>query len=54
MDYDYRAGSCPTVERLHFEQMVFTPIVREPLTSADMDDVAAAIRKVLTYRAELV
>ena len=54
VDYDYGAGSCPTVERLHYEHMVFTPIVREPLTSADMDDVAAAIRKVLTHRAELV
>ncbi len=52
--YDYGAGLCPTVERLHFEQMVFTPIVREPLAESDMDDVAAAIRKVLARRAELV
>ncbi len=53
VDYDYRKGSCPVVERLHEKQMVFTPIVREPLTPADMDDVAAAIRKVLHHREEL-
>lgn len=54
VDYRYALGDCPVVERLHFEQMVFTPIVREPLTEADMDDVAAAIRKVLSHRHELV
>lgn len=54
VDYRYQRGDCPVVEQLHFEQMVFTPIVREPLTEADMDDVAAAIRKVLSHRHELV
>ncbi|WP_338849056.1 DegT/DnrJ/EryC1/StrS family aminotransferase [Massilia sp. W12] len=47
VEYNYAKGSCPVVEKMHEEQMIFTPIVREPLTERDMDDVAAAFHKVL-------
>lgn len=51
--YDYSKGSCPVVEKLHEEQMLLTMLVREPLTEADIDDFAAAIRKVLRHKDEL-
>lgn len=52
--YDYRAGSCPVVERVQAEEIVITPIVREPLSLADIDDVAEAVAKVLRHRSELL
>ncbi|KQV89845.1 hypothetical protein ASD15_24370 [Massilia sp. Root351] len=51
--YDYGKGLCPVVERLHEEQMLLTMLVREPLEEADIDDFAAAIRKVLRHKDEL-
>lgn len=51
--YDYSKGSCPVVEKLHEEQMLLTMLVREPLTEADIDDFAAAIRKVLRHKDEI-
>ena len=51
--YDYSKGLCPVVERLHEEQMLLTMLVREPLEEADIDDFAAAIRKVLRHKDEL-
>ena len=53
VDYRYAKGLCPVVERMHDQEMVFTPLVREPLTEADMDDLAGAIRKVLARADEL-
>lgn len=53
VDYQYARGMCPVVERMHFEQMIFTPIVREPLNERDMDDVVAAFKKVLQFAAEI-
>jgi dTDP-4-amino-4,6-dideoxygalactose transaminase len=53
VEYDYRKGSCPVVEKLHEEQMLLTMLVREPLAEADIDDFAAAVRKVLQYKDEL-
>ena len=53
VEYDYRKGLCPVVEKLHYEQMLLTMLVREPLAAADIDDFAAAIRKVLAHKDEL-
>ena len=52
VQYDYSKGSCPVVERMHEQELVYTPLMREPLTEADIDDFVAAIRKVLANRAE--
>lgn len=45
--YDYRPGLCPVAERMKDDELLLTMLVREPLTEADMDDLAAAMRKVL-------
>jgi hypothetical protein len=44
----YQLGSCPVAERLHQRELLTTGLVREPLTSADMDDFADAVAKVAT------
>jgi dTDP-4-amino-4,6-dideoxygalactose transaminase len=46
--YDYSPGLCPVAERMKDEQLLLTTLVREPLTESDMDDLAAAMRKVLS------
>jgi dTDP-4-amino-4,6-dideoxygalactose transaminase len=51
--YDYSKGSCPVVERMHEQELIYTPLLREPLQESDIDDFVAAIRKVLAHRAEL-
>lgn len=52
-DARYEEGVCPVVERLHASTMVLLAVVRPPATERDMDDIAAAIAKVWTHRAEL-
>ena len=52
-DARYEEGVCPVVERLHGSTMVLLAVVRPPATERDMDDIAAAIRKVWTHRREL-
>ncbi len=53
IDYAYRHGSCPVVEHLHEEGLIYTPLMREPLGESDVDDFVAAIRKVLSNKTEL-
>lgn len=43
----YEKGICPVTERLYEKELLLSTIVREPLTTADMDDFANAIIKVL-------
>jgi perosamine synthetase len=50
----YNKGLCPMAERLHERELILTSIVRPPATFADMDDVAAAIHKIIKHRSELV
>ncbi len=45
--YDYRRGLCPVAERMYEKELILTPLVREPLTTDDMDDLAEAMAKVL-------
>lgn len=49
---DYSAGICPNVEKLE-KIIVSTEIVRPPQTIKDMQEIALAIRKVLSNRKEL-
>jgi hypothetical protein len=41
------------VERLHNQEMLLLAVVRPPATERDMDDIAAAIRKVSEHRRAL-
>ncbi len=51
--YDYSKGICPVVERMHYEEMIYTPLMREPLTESDIDDFVAIIKKVLANKDQL-
>ncbi|MBL9178431.1 MAG: DegT/DnrJ/EryC1/StrS family aminotransferase [Verrucomicrobiaceae bacterium] len=50
---DYSAGSCPVTEHMYQNELLLCPVVREPLTTADMDDVASAMERVLEHAAEI-
>jgi dTDP-4-amino-4,6-dideoxygalactose transaminase len=51
--YDYRPGLCPVAERMYERELLLTPLVREPLTVGDMDDLADAMAKVLRHAGEI-
>lgn len=53
VEYDYSVGTCPNVEKAYFEELIITPLVREPLTISDMKDLISAIKKVLMYSNEI-
>ena len=40
-------GTCPNVEKAYFEELIITPLVREPLTISVMKDLITAIKKVI-------
>jgi len=44
---NFNEGICPTVERMHFEEVFLGDFCHEPLTTIDMDDIANAFYKVL-------
>jgi perosamine synthetase len=43
---DYSKGICPTVEKLHFEELFTHEYMRPGMSKSDMDDVIAAFQKV--------
>jgi perosamine synthetase len=45
----YARGICPVVERMHYEEVIFTNVVHAQVTRADLDDVAAAFEKVAEH-----
>lgn len=49
----YDKGLCPVAERLHEKELISTDIARPPATIADMDDVVAAIEKIVDQKAAL-
>ena len=49
----YRQGACPVAEQMHATDLLLTPLVREPLTPADLDDLAAALWKVAEHASEI-
>lgn len=51
--YYYNRGICPVVERMYEQDLIYTPLIREPLVEADIDDFLTAIKKVLANLAEL-
>ncbi len=44
---DYSPGCCPVAERLYQSEMLINEHVRPPHEDADMDDIAAAVQKVV-------
>ena len=53
VEYNYSKGICPVVERMYDYELIYTPLMREPLTESDIDDFVAAIKKVLANPGEL-
>ena len=47
VEYRYDRGLCPVAERMYEKELLLSPLVREPLTTADLDDLADAMEKVL-------
>jgi perosamine synthetase len=47
VEYNYSKGICPVVERLYEKELMYSPLVREPLTTQDMKDFADAFEKVV-------
>ena len=50
----YTPGLCPVAERMYEKEIILTALVREPLTEADMDDLADAMEKVLAGKSALL
>ena len=53
VEYNYSKGICPVVEHMYHQELIYTPLIREPLTEADIDDFVTAIKKVLSNLDEL-
>lgn len=51
-DISYPRGLCPNVEALHERELIVMSYIYPPLTSADMDDIITAFRKVLDHPEE--
>lgn len=51
--YNYSKGICPVAERIYDHELIYTPLIREPLTENDIDDFLVAIKKVLANPGEL-
>jgi perosamine synthetase len=50
----YPKGLSPVCERMHFNDLLITPICRYPLGEKDIDDFVLAIKKVLDSKMELL
>ncbi len=46
VNYSYPHGLCPVVERMHNDELIYLPIVREAVSIDDISDVADAFEKV--------
>jgi dTDP-4-amino-4,6-dideoxygalactose transaminase len=49
----YQQGICPVVERMHFEEVIFTNACHAGIGEEEVDDLAVAFRKVQEHAAEL-
>ncbi|MEM1156926.1 MAG: DegT/DnrJ/EryC1/StrS family aminotransferase [Verrucomicrobiota bacterium] len=49
----YADGQCPVAERMFEQEMLISPLIREPLTTTDMDDIVLAIQKCAERVSEL-
>jgi perosamine synthetase len=53
-EISYPKGLNPVCERMHFEDLIITPICHYPLTKLDIDGFVSAIDKVLENKEELI
>ncbi|MCH2132778.1 MAG: DegT/DnrJ/EryC1/StrS family aminotransferase [Phycisphaerales bacterium] len=53
VDYCYEKGICPVTEDLHERKMLLSPLIREPLSTSDIDDLADAIDRVASHAPEI-
>ncbi|MBI4134731.1 MAG: DegT/DnrJ/EryC1/StrS family aminotransferase [Candidatus Sungbacteria bacterium] len=51
---NYEKGICPVAERMHERELIIHELMRPPLSTQDLDDVARAFHKVYEHRSELV
>ena len=45
--YNYSKGICPVAEKLYERELLLSPLIREPLSFSDIDDIVTAIQKVI-------
>lgn len=50
----YPKGIAPVCEKMHFEELLTTPICHYPLTEEDIDDFVSGIKKVLVNKKDLL
>tara|TARA_B100000963_G_scaffold331308_1_gene322009 strand:+ start:206 stop:1534 length:1329 start_codon:yes stop_codon:yes gene_type:complete len=48
LNMDFKAGSCPNAERLHFKEMIINEHIRLPNKIEDIKDVLGAIKKIVS------
>jgi len=53
VEYNYSKGICPVVERLYEKELLYSPLVREPLSIRDMKHFADAFEKVVAHIKDL-
>jgi perosamine synthetase len=51
--YNYQKGICPVVERIYEKEMIITPMIRENVHEAEIDDLLRGIEKVYENIGEL-
>lgn len=49
----YEKGICPTTEKMHFEELLYTDICHANITRRDLDDTVAGFHKVMEHLEEL-
>jgi perosamine synthetase len=54
VEYNYAKGICPVVEQMYDHELIYTPLMREPLMESDIDDFVDAIKKVMANLQELL
>ena len=52
--YNYSKGLCPVAENFYENELILSPLIREPLSINDIDDIVAAIKIVLENVKEIV
>lgn len=53
-EISYAEGLCPVTERMHREELLYTPLCHAGMQRQDLDDVVQAFAKVMTRQHELV
>jgi dTDP-4-amino-4,6-dideoxygalactose transaminase len=49
----YNRGDCPVTEWMHFEELIYTPVINEDANQVVLDSFLSAIAKVIEYKGEI-